>query len=136
MQQSIKQSVYRFSYKIIILFNISFLPLIHAASIHVADTFTIATVISGSGGFKKTGPGTLVLSVLNSYTGPTEVATGALSITHLSALAHTSAVTVDSAAAQKIQNHFVTAMTAPSSFLVGYLDAFYTITPQSLSKRF
>ncbi len=82
-----------------ILLSISFLPLIHAtASIYVADTTTIDHEISGPGGFKKTGPGTLVLSVLNSYTGPTEVETGALSITHLSALANTSAVTVDSGA--------------------------------------
>ena len=44
------------------------------------NTFTVAQTLTGPGGLTKLGPGTLVLTGPNSYTGGTTVSAGALSI--------------------------------------------------------
>jgi autotransporter-associated beta strand protein len=51
------------------------------AAIH-AGTFTINGVIGGTGGITKSGPGTLVLTAVNGYTGHTTVQAGTLRITN------------------------------------------------------
>jgi autotransporter-associated beta strand protein len=44
------------------------------------DTLTVPNVISGSGSFIQNGSGTVILSGINTYTGPTTVSSGKLSI--------------------------------------------------------
>ena len=62
---------------------------------------TISGSVSGTGGLRKTGPGTLVLGVTNSYTGGTEVAGGMLRTMARGALGSTAggaATTIDASA--------------------------------------
>ena len=55
---------------------------LNAASIDVpSGSATISQPITGAGGLTKTGPGTLILPVTNTYTGPTVISAGALSLT-------------------------------------------------------
>lgn len=44
------------------------------------QTTTISAVLAGTAGFTKTGPGTLSLTGINTYTGPTTISAGTLSI--------------------------------------------------------
>jgi autotransporter-associated beta strand protein len=63
--------------------------------------FTISGSISGTGGLRKTGPGTLVLGATNSYTGGNEVVGGTLRTTARGALGSTAdgaAATIDAGA--------------------------------------
>ena len=55
--------------------------------------------LSGSGGLTKAGPGTLTLNVVNSFTGPTTVSGGSLTIADPAgnALAASNGVTVSAA---------------------------------------
>lgn len=62
---------------------------------------TISGSVSGTGGLRKTGPGTLVLGAANNFMGGTEVAAGTLRTTGLGALGSTAggaATTIDAAA--------------------------------------
>jgi autotransporter-associated beta strand protein len=54
-----------------------------------ADSLTVSGSISGAGGLRKTGAGSLILSNANTYTGTTTVAEGVLNVRHGSALGGT-----------------------------------------------
>ena len=57
------------------------LALGQSGNFDVAGTMSISAIISGSGfGFTKTGAGTLTLSATNTYTGPTTINSGTLSL--------------------------------------------------------
>ncbi len=62
-----------------------------------SDVFTFPGVISGTGGLEQIGSGILVLSAVNSYTGPTDVVAGILDVT--GSIASSSLTTVLSGAA-------------------------------------
>ncbi|HSI63177.1 MAG TPA: autotransporter-associated beta strand repeat-containing protein, partial [Candidatus Saccharimonadia bacterium] len=57
-------------------------------------TLTVANVITGSGGLTKTGPGTLILSGVNTYAGLTTLSAGILNVQNTSALGTADAGTV------------------------------------------
>ena len=59
-----------------------------------ANTFTIPTVISGTGSITKTDSGTLILSAANIYTGTTTVADGTLQIAGTASLPASQAITL------------------------------------------
>jgi autotransporter-associated beta strand protein len=65
-----------------------------ADSVNAADDLTVSAIVSeaAGAGLTKTGAGTLVLSGLNTYTGPTSVAAGTLSINSIGNLTVASAL--------------------------------------------
>ncbi len=79
---------------------------------------TISGSVSGTGGLRKTGPGTLVLGAGNSFTGGSEVAGGTLRATAQGALGSTAggaATTIDAAATLELAGDATTwGMVAPA----------------------
>jgi len=67
-------------------------------------TFDIAGNINGAGNLNKVGPGTLILSSANTYTGTTTVSTGLLMLTTDNALGGTSGITVNSGGTLLLSN--------------------------------
>lgn len=61
------------------------------------QNLTVSQVLTGSGGFTKSGTGTLTLSAANTYTGPTSVNAGTLSVTS-AFFGNTSAISIASGA--------------------------------------
>ena len=61
-----------------------------------SDTLTVSNVISGSGGLVQQGPGNLIVLGTNSFSGPTRIAAGTLSLNNILALQQS---TLDMAAA-------------------------------------
>jgi autotransporter-associated beta strand protein len=65
-----------------------------ASAANAAFNITLSGIISGGGGFTKTGVGNLTLSAVNTYTGPTVVTQGTLLAGVANALPAASAITV------------------------------------------
>jgi autotransporter-associated beta strand protein len=63
-----------------------------------AGTLTLTAGLTGSGGLTKAGPGSLVLTAASSYSGPTSINTGVLSLQNAQALGTSSAAAVASGA--------------------------------------
>ncbi len=49
-------------------------------AVNRSDTFTLANLITGTGGFQQIGSGTTILTATNTYTGPTAVLSGRLAV--------------------------------------------------------
>ncbi len=66
--------------------NFSLPDATHTVSVAASTQLTVGGIISGTVGFTKTGAGTLVLSGINTYTAPTEIKEGIVSINNLSSV--------------------------------------------------
>src|SRR5581483_10133998 len=71
------------------------------------NNFTVAQALSGSGGLNKLGAGTLTLTAANSYTGPTTVTAGTLTIASTGGLGDNS-VTANSGATLNVNGSLAT----------------------------
>ncbi|HEV8606983.1 MAG TPA: autotransporter-associated beta strand repeat-containing protein [Tepidisphaeraceae bacterium] len=74
-----------------------------------AGTLTVPSAISGAFTLNKDGPGTLILSGSNAYTGGTNVNTGVLSLQGSAALPSTGSAAVSPGAAVEVQNATINA---------------------------
>lgn len=61
-----------------------------------SDTISVANQISGTGGVIQSGAGTLILTSANSYTGPTLISSGALSLANTGSLSGSTSIEVSS----------------------------------------
>jgi len=73
-------------------------------NIFAADTLTHTAVISGTGGLAKSSSGTLILSGINTYTGPTNVTGGTLQLGGIERLANQTTVSVSAGADFNLNN--------------------------------
>jgi len=69
-----------------------------ANALAAARTITLTGILSGSGGLKKTGAGTLSLGAANTYSGQTRIDAGTLSLTSAGSLNNSSRILVGSGA--------------------------------------
>jgi autotransporter-associated beta strand protein len=67
------------------------------------DTLRLEGVLMGTGGLTKSGPGKLVMTASNSYTGPTVINSGTLLLTNAGAISRSASITIAEGAALDIR---------------------------------
>ena len=110
-------------------FNASGGPLVVAGSIanngnlltlDVSSSMNLAGVVSGSGGLSMALFGTLTMGALNTYTGPTSISFGTLSLTNSGALAASSSINVNWGATLNVSGTAGTYVIPTGQTLTGY----------------